>query len=195
MPREGEPSQLDAAHGDAAAGSRPVAVAHLRTLVADLPSGPVLDPFAGIGNVGVACLREGRASVCIERDARNTGEAQRRLDLDDRRARCAWKLGDCVHEMRQIRARSFSGVVTDIGAPNSSTANSAAFEPAVWAEVFRLLRPGGQVRVVCPGPALVRCLWALAHAGFEGIALSDEDAPGDRESSGRIVFASKPRGA
>lgn len=43
------------------------------------PNGTVLDPFMGSGTTGVACVREGRRFIGIERDARFVGMAFDRI--------------------------------------------------------------------------------------------------------------------
>jgi DNA modification methylase len=43
------------------------------------PGGTVLDPFAGSGTTGMACLREGFSAVLIEREAEYIADIQRRL--------------------------------------------------------------------------------------------------------------------
>lgn len=44
------------------------------------PNGLVLDPFAGSGSTGMACLREGFRAILIEREAEYVADIQRRLD-------------------------------------------------------------------------------------------------------------------
>lgn len=44
------------------------------------PGGKVLDPFAGSGTTGMACLREGFSAVLIEREAEYVADIRRRLD-------------------------------------------------------------------------------------------------------------------
>jgi site-specific DNA-methyltransferase (adenine-specific) len=44
------------------------------------PGGTVLDPFAGSGSTGAACVLEGRRFVGIERDERYVGVAQARIE-------------------------------------------------------------------------------------------------------------------
>lgn len=44
------------------------------------PGGKVLDPFAGSGTTGMACLREGLCAVLIEREAEYVADIRRRLD-------------------------------------------------------------------------------------------------------------------
>lgn len=44
------------------------------------PGGVVLDPFAGSGSTGMACLREGFSCVLIEREAEYVADIRRRLD-------------------------------------------------------------------------------------------------------------------
>lgn len=43
------------------------------------PGGTVLDPFAGSGSTGMACLREGFNAILIEREAEYVADIQRRL--------------------------------------------------------------------------------------------------------------------
>jgi site-specific DNA-methyltransferase (adenine-specific) len=44
------------------------------------PGGLVLDPFAGTGTTGMACLREGMRALLIEREAEYLADIRRRLD-------------------------------------------------------------------------------------------------------------------
>jgi len=44
------------------------------------PGGTVLDPFAGPGSTGMACLREGFKAVLIEREAEYVADIHRRID-------------------------------------------------------------------------------------------------------------------
>jgi DNA modification methylase len=44
------------------------------------PGGTVLDPFAGSGTTGMACLKEGFSAVLIEREAEYIKDIERRLD-------------------------------------------------------------------------------------------------------------------
>lgn len=58
---------------------KPIALmAYLVRLVTP-PGGVVLDPFAGSGSTGVACLREGFRCVLIEREAEYVADIRRRL--------------------------------------------------------------------------------------------------------------------
>lgn len=43
------------------------------------PGGTVLDPFAGSGSTGMACLREGFDCVLIERESQYVEDIHRRL--------------------------------------------------------------------------------------------------------------------
>ena len=43
------------------------------------PGGVVLDPFAGSGSTGMACLREGFDCILIEREAQYVADIHRRL--------------------------------------------------------------------------------------------------------------------
>lgn len=54
------------------------------------PGGTVLDPFAGSGTTGVACLAEGFDSILIEREAEY---------LDDIRERLAFYAGEGRHSL------------------------------------------------------------------------------------------------
>lgn len=45
--------------------------------------GTVLDPFAGSGTTGAACLAEGMGAVLVEREAEYAGDIRRRLGLYD----------------------------------------------------------------------------------------------------------------
>jgi site-specific DNA-methyltransferase (adenine-specific) len=43
------------------------------------PTGTVLDPFAGSGTTGMACMREGFDCVLIEREAEYVADIRQRL--------------------------------------------------------------------------------------------------------------------
>jgi DNA modification methylase len=43
------------------------------------PGGLVLDPFAGSGTTGMACMREGFNAILIEREAEYVADIRRRL--------------------------------------------------------------------------------------------------------------------
>lgn len=53
-------------------------IAYLCRLVTP-PGGTVLDPFAGSGTTGMACLREGFDAVLIEREAEYVADIHRRI--------------------------------------------------------------------------------------------------------------------
>lgn len=57
-------------------------VALIRWLVRMLApeGGLVLDPFAGTGTTGAACIREGRRAILVEREAEYAADIRRRLD-------------------------------------------------------------------------------------------------------------------
>ena len=44
------------------------------------PGGIVLDPFAGSGSTGMACMREGFNAILIEREAAFVADIRRRID-------------------------------------------------------------------------------------------------------------------
>ncbi len=43
------------------------------------PGGLVLDPFAGSGTTGMACIREGFRAILIEREAEYVADIKRRI--------------------------------------------------------------------------------------------------------------------
>lgn len=75
--KAGDDDRIDSKHPTV----KPVAL--IRWLVRMLaPSGGlVLDPFAGTGTTGAACVREGRNAVLIEREAEYVADIRRRLDM------------------------------------------------------------------------------------------------------------------
>lgn len=54
-------------------------IAYLARLVTP-PGGLILDPFAGTGTLGAACMREGFRCILIEREAQYVADIKRRLD-------------------------------------------------------------------------------------------------------------------
>lgn len=66
------------------------------------PDEVVLDPFAGSGTTGVACLRLGRRFIGIERDARYAAIARERLDAESR--------GLTLRDVRHGQRGLFEGV-------------------------------------------------------------------------------------
>lgn len=58
---------------------KPVALMRWLVRLARPPGGVVLDPFAGSGTTGVACVMEGRDAILIERDAAYLDIAARRI--------------------------------------------------------------------------------------------------------------------
>ena len=53
-------------------------IAYLCRLITP-PNGVVLDPFAGSGSTGMACLREGFDAILIEREAEYVADIERRI--------------------------------------------------------------------------------------------------------------------
>lgn len=59
---------------------KPVALMRWLVRLITPPGGLVLDPFAGTGTTGAACLREGFRAVLIEQSAEYVADIQRRID-------------------------------------------------------------------------------------------------------------------
>lgn len=59
---------------------KPVALMRWLVRLITPPGGVVLDPFAGSGTTGMACLREGFSAILIEREAAYVEDINRRLD-------------------------------------------------------------------------------------------------------------------
>jgi site-specific DNA-methyltransferase (adenine-specific) len=59
---------------------KPVALMRWLTRLVTSPGGLVLDPFAGSGTTGVACIREGFDCILIEREAQYVRDIRHRLD-------------------------------------------------------------------------------------------------------------------
>lgn len=73
---DGKPGWRDKQH----MGGKPSAL--MRSLVRDYshPGDVILDPFAGSGTTGVACVAEGRRAVLIEIDPAYCEVARKRVD-------------------------------------------------------------------------------------------------------------------
>jgi site-specific DNA-methyltransferase (adenine-specific) len=61
---------------------KPVAIMSYIVRLSCRPGGLTVDPFAGSGTTGVACIRMGRRFVGIERDPAHFAEAQERLERE-----------------------------------------------------------------------------------------------------------------
>lgn len=59
---------------------KPIALMRWLVRLVTPPGGTVLDPFAGSGTTGAACMREGFDAILIEREAEYVADIKRRLD-------------------------------------------------------------------------------------------------------------------
>lgn len=90
-------------------------------------------------------------------------------------------LGDCRSRLQQIESDSVDLVLTD--PPYDLTSGSGkggfmgkawdatgiAFDPELWAEAFRVLKPGGWAKVFSATRTFHRVCVAMEAAGFEGV--------------------------
>lgn len=65
---------------------KPVGLLAKLVAVTTPPGGAVLDPFAGSGTTGLACLQEGRDAILIEREPAYVEIIRRRLDAERQKA-------------------------------------------------------------------------------------------------------------
>lgn len=80
--------------------------------------------------------------------------------------------GDCRVLMRDLESDSISAIVTDppyeIGFMGRSWDSSGiAYDPVVWSECFRVLKPGGHVLAFGGARTFHRLVCAIEDAGFE----------------------------
>lgn len=61
---------------------KPIALMEWLVKLACPPGGTVLDPFAGSGTTGVACVRTGRKFVGVEKNAEYHAIATRRIGAE-----------------------------------------------------------------------------------------------------------------
>jgi DNA modification methylase len=75
-------SKADRGQGNTHPTVKPTALLRWLVKLVCPPGGLVLDPFAGSGTTGVACLREGRSAVLIEREPAYVEIIHRRLQAE-----------------------------------------------------------------------------------------------------------------
>ena len=81
-------------------------------------------------------------------------------------------LGDCFESLKELPADSVDSVVTDppyeLGFMGKSWDNTGiAFQPKLWAEVLRVLKPGGHLLSFSGSRTYHRMAVAIEDAGFE----------------------------
>lgn len=74
--KAGPDDRLDSKHPTV----KPIALMRWLTRLITPPKGLVLDPFAGTGTTGAACIREGFDCILIEREAESVADIRARLD-------------------------------------------------------------------------------------------------------------------
>lgn len=147
--------------------------------------GLILDPFAGSGTTGVACINTGQKFILIERDpdyiliikARLKHARKQRNNmppkLKEKKKRKFFEevlLGDCVHVMKILPDDYFDTIITDPSYGLGVSSKKWTYDlpsKETWDECLRVLKPGGTMLCFTGSRTQHRVTCDIEDAGFE----------------------------